>query len=81
MKWSDLLGYTTRELRDHIERQFTEGMGWHNKGDWHVDHIVPASSFDLTKESEIKSCMALTNLRPMWAKDNLKKGATRVSLL
>ncbi|MFZ4498533.1 MAG: hypothetical protein ACOYMX_02375 [Burkholderiales bacterium] len=81
IKWSAVLGYSMQELADHLERQFVDGMSWENKGEWHIDHIIPASSFDLTDESQLRACMALTNLRPLWSRENIKKGAKRVFLI
>lgn len=78
-----LLGYTIEELRAHLERQFLKGMSWENMGAWHVDHIVPLASFTITDSSdpELRRAWALPNLRPLWADDNVRKGAKRVSLL
>jgi len=69
--------YTAKELKDHIENQFLPGMSWENHSidGWHIDHIIPLTSFDTTKE-EIAKAHALSNLRPLWAKDNLEKGDT-----
>ena len=67
---------SVKNLKEHIESQFEEGMTWDNwssKG-WHVDHIIPCSSFDLTKEKEQKKCFHYTNLQPLWAEDNFSKG-------
>ena len=52
----------------------TEGMSWENHGDWHVDHIRPCCSYDLTIEEEQKKCFHYTNLQPLWAEENLSKG-------
>jgi hypothetical protein len=71
----DLLGCTIPELKIHLEKQFTEGMNWQNntlKG-WHIDHIKPCASFDLSKPENQKECFHYTNLRPLWAKDNLTR--------
>lgn len=46
--WQSLVGYTASDLKAHIERQFLAGMSWDNAGDWHIDHIVPVSSFTFT---------------------------------
>ena len=68
-----VLGCTQEELVRHIESQFRPGMTWSNYGDWHVDHIRPCSSFDLTSLSEQSVCFHYTNLQPLWAADNLGK--------
>lgn len=72
----ELVGCTPLKLKGHLESQFTDGMGWENYGEWHVDHIRPCASFDLTLDSEQKICFNYTNLQPLWARDNLKKGDT-----
>ena len=70
----NLVGCDSTKLREYIEAKFTEGMTWENHGDWHIDHIQPCCSFDLTDEEEQKKCFHYTNLQPLWAIDNLKKG-------
>jgi len=44
---SELLGISYQGLKECLEEQFTEGMTWENRSDWHVDHIVPCTAFDL----------------------------------
>ena len=72
----ELLGCSVDECRTYIESKFQEGMTWENHGvkGWHIDHIIPCSAFDLTKEEEQKKCFHYTNLQPLWWEDNLKKG-------
>lgn len=79
----DLLGYTLAELRQHIERQFLPGMTWENAGKWHIDHIVPLTSFTISgpDDPEIRRAWALTNLRPLWATDNVRKSSRRTHLI
>lgn len=52
-------------------------MTWENygrgKGKWHIDHVVPCSAFDLTKPAEVRKCFALSNLQPMWGRQNIQK--------
>lgn len=82
-KTEDLLGYTIASLRLHLERQFLPGMSWDNYGDWHIDHILPVSSFSFTapEDPDFRACWAITNLRPLWATDNLVKNNKRTHLL
>jgi hypothetical protein len=69
------LGCSIEELKKHIENQFISDMSWSNYGKWHIDHIKPLSSFDLTNPEELKSACYYTNLQPMWAEDNWSKGS------
>ena len=69
-----LVGCKLDFLKGYLQAKFTEGMTWGNYGAWHVDHIQPCCSFDLTDEEEQKKCFHYTNLQPLWAIDNLKKG-------
>ena len=70
----DIVGCSPTELREHIEKQFTDGMSWDNYGTygWHLDHIIPLSTAE-TREDVFK-LNHYTNLQPLWATDNLKKG-------
>lgn len=74
-KWEGLVGYSTQELKKHLEKQFIPGMTWENYGEWHIDHIIPVSAFNFSKPEDIdfKRCWALKNLRPLWASDNISK--------
>lgn len=68
-----LVGCSIEFLKQYLEQQFTKGMNWENYGKWHVDHIKLCCQFDLSKVSEQKECFNYTNLRPLWAKDNLSR--------
>lgn len=70
-----LIGCSIEFLREHLEKQFIKGMSWNNYGKWHIDHIIPCASFDLTKPEEQRKCFHYTNLQPLWAEENLSKGA------
>jgi len=61
--------------KKHLEKLFKPRMTWKNHGKWHIDHIIPCSSFDLTKASEQRECFHYTNLQPLWASENLAKGS------
>jgi len=70
-----LLGCTADQCHAHLEKQFVHGMSWDNRADWHIDHIRPIASYDLTDPQQQRECFHYTNLQPLWAKDNLSKGA------
>ena len=70
-----LLGCSIEECWQHLESKFQPGMTRDNYGKWHVDHIKPCASFDLTDPEQQKICFHYTNLQPLWAIDNIKKGA------
>lgn len=70
----NLLGCSAAECLDYLEKKFKEGMTRENHGEWHVDHIRPCADFDLTDPAQQKICFHYTNLQPLWAEDNLKKG-------
>lgn len=70
------LGCTVEELRLYLESKFQPGMSWDNWGrtGWHIDHIIPLSTFDLSNPEEFKRACKYTNLQPMWWRKNLQKG-------
>lgn len=68
------LGCSIEEFRLYIASKFTTGMSWDNYGEWHLDHIKPLSSFDLTQRTEILKACHYTNIQPLWRFDNLSKG-------
>lgn len=72
-----LCGYSYGELINHLESQFKDGMSWGNYGykGWHIDHIKPIAAFVNEGITDPKLVNALSNLQPLWAKDNLSKGA------
>jgi len=70
-----IVGCSVLRLMMHLEHHFQPGMTWENYGQWHIDHIKPFAKFDLTQESEQRACFHFTNLQPLWAVENLSKGA------
>ena len=74
-KTMELTGCSKEDLYKYLESKFTEGMTWDNYGEWHIDHILPCASFNLENPEEQKKCFHWTNLQPLWALDNIRKGA------
>ena len=73
-KTFDIVGCSPEFLKEYLEQKFTEGMSWELMGRHiHIDHIVPLSSANT--EEEIYKLCHYTNLQPLWAEDNLKKGS------
>lgn len=71
-----IVGYTPLDLSNHLESLFLDGMSWDNRKLWHVDHIIPQSRFSFTSiyDDEFLRCWSLSNLQPLWARDNFSKG-------
>ena len=72
------LGCTIAELKTHLESRFVNGMSWENRGKWHIDHIRPLSSFDLTDRVQFLEACNWRNLQPLWAHENMAKGGKRM---
>ena len=80
----ELINCDIDQLKTHLESQFYlnketgEMMTWENYGywGWHIDHIKPCSSFDLTDLEQQKECFHWTNLQPLWRVHNMKKSSS-----
>ena len=70
-----LLGCSIYDFKKHIESLFQPWMSWENYGKWHIDHIKPCALFDLTLPERQQECFHWSNMRPLEAIENLKKGA------
>lgn len=70
-KFQQYLGCSLPELKEHLQKQFKDGMNWDNFGKWHLDHIIPLSSAP-TEQDLYKLCH-YSNIQPLWAKENLSK--------
>ena len=66
-----LIGCSWSFLKEHIEKQFKEGMNWVNYGKWHIDHIKPF--YCAKNNKEVEELCHYSNLQPLWAKENFKK--------
>lgn len=73
---TEYIGCSIPELKFHLESQFTDGMSWDNYGigGWELDHIEPICRAN-NREEFIKLSHYI-NFRPLWVKDNRKKGST-----
>lgn len=75
-----ILGCSFEEFKAHLEKQFLPGMSWARMGrEIHIDHIVPLATAKC--EADVIALNHFTNLRPMWAPDNIRKGAKVLALL
>ena len=72
IRTKDIVGIDYNEFRDYISSMFTEGMTWENYGKWHLDHKVPLCS--AKNKEELLLLNHYTNLQPLWAEENLRKG-------
>lgn len=71
-----LLGVPSIEfLKQYLESKFKPGMSWKKRGLIHIDHIIPCAAFDLSDPKQQAKCFHYTNLQPLWAHENLSKGA------
>lgn len=71
--FSKSLGCNAEQLKSYLESKFQPGMAWENHGTWHIDHIIPLASFDLTNPEQFERACHYTNLQPLWAAENLRK--------
>lgn len=72
----EYLACSIEYFKSWIEHQFNDQMSWDNISEyWHLDHVIPCASFDLTKEEEIHKCYNWSNIRPLNKVENLSKGA------
>ena len=69
----DILGCSIDFYKEHLQKQFKQGMSWDNHGEWHIDHIIPLSSANTGEE--LFKLFHYKNTQPLWAEENLKKGA------
>lgn len=72
-KTVQILGCSIKEYKIYFESLFKYGMSWENRSLWHIDHIKPVDSFDLSNPNEILQCFHYSNTRPLWANENFTK--------
>jgi len=69
----EYLGCSIQHFKEHIEKQFIDGMTWDNYGEWQIDHIIPLKYDNPTLEETIER-LHWENTQPLWATDNISKG-------
>jgi hypothetical protein len=70
-KTEKMLGCSFKQFTKHIESQFADGMCWGNRSEWHLDHIIPLSC--ATTIEGLERLSHYTNIRPLWAAENILK--------
>lgn len=71
----ELLGISIPDFKKYLESKFQPGMNWENKGEWHIDHIKPCATFDLTDVAQQRECFHYSNLQPLWGTVNYQKNS------
>lgn len=74
-KTIEYLGCSISYFKKWLEYQFKDGLSWENYTEWHIDHVIPCESFDLSNKEEQSKCFIWSNLRPCYIEENLLKGA------
>jgi hypothetical protein len=81
-RFEEILRKSVPDFRKYIQTRFLPGMNWSNYGKydpnkqtWHYDHDIPLKYWDLTDSKQLKLAWHWSNIKPMWAEDNLKKQA------
>lgn len=68
------LGCSIEDFKEYIAAQFQPDMTWENWGEWHLDHIKPLNSFNLSDREQFLEACHFSNMQPLWAAENLSKG-------
>ena len=76
-----LLGCTITDYAEYLAKQFEPGMSWANHGEWHIDHIKPVCTFDLSDDAQLREAFHYTNTRPLWAAENLSRPKNKLVIM
>ena len=68
----NLLGIDIETYKRWIEWQMMPEMNWSNIN---LDHVKPISSFDISKDEELKEAFNWRNTMPLLKENNLRKGS------
>jgi hypothetical protein len=70
----EILGCPIDYYKKWIEFTMEDNMSWENYGTlWHIDHVKPISSFDITNEDEMLKAFNWKNTRAKNADENMFK--------
>lgn len=69
----EFIGCNVVELQTHVEGMFRDGIGWHNREQWDLDHIRPLCEFDLTDIQQVKQCLHYSNVQILLTGAHLDK--------
>jgi len=81
LSFNSIIEYSYKDLKNHLESNFREGMNWDNFGElWEIHHIKPQSIFNIENINEIKECWELNNLIPLWKTTEISKQMGDITL-
>lgn len=79
-KTIDLIGMSGVQFLDYLLSHPNNADGKFTKENygkvWHIDHIRPLASFDLTDSEQHKLAFHYTNCQPLGVKENISKGSS-----
>jgi hypothetical protein len=70
-----LIGIPIQEFLKYLESLFQPGMSWENRAEWHIDHVRPCATFELSDPEQQRQCFHYTNLQPLWGVENMRKNS------
>jgi uncharacterized protein (DUF983 family) len=70
----EYLGCSGKEFEEWLSYNFNENYSFSNHGTyWHIDHVIPISTFNLEDPTQHLLCLNLRNTVPLSAVENLSK--------
>jgi len=71
----NLIGMPIQDFLKYLESLFQPGMSWDNRGEWHIDHVRPCATFNLSDPEQQRQCFHYSNLQPLWGVENMRKNS------
>jgi hypothetical protein len=73
-KTIEYLGCNTEQYFNWLKYNFIDTFCFENHGkEWHIDHVIPLSKFDITNEEQQLIAFNWRNTMPLSVKENLSK--------